>query len=142
MIRVLLAEDNRLVQKAVRDFLDLDADLEIVDVVVDGRDAVDAALRLHPDVLLMDVTMPRLDGVGATRELTEAGFGGSVLMLASRTERDDLAASLDAGAVGYLFKDEDPVAFRRALRMAITNVGRTDRRATRGIEPEHAAGSS
>lgn len=106
MIRVLLADDEVLVRAGVRAILGADPGLSVVAEAADGREAIDLALRHRPDVVLMDVRMPRLDGLEAARELARLGFG--VAMLTTFNDDGYLERALDGGARGFLLKSGDP----------------------------------
>ncbi len=118
MIRVLLADDHAVVRQGLRTFLDLQDDIEVVAEADDGEAAVDAAARTKPDVILLDLVMPRLDGVGALKRLREAGSRARVIVLTSFGDDDKLFAALRAGAAGYLLKDVQPPELVRAIRSA------------------------
>ncbi|MCX2947240.1 response regulator [Lentzea sp. NEAU-D7] len=106
MIRVLLADDEVLVRAGVRAVLGADPGLEVVAEAADGREAIDLALKHRPDVVLMDIRMPRLDGLEAARELARLGFG--VAMLTTFNDDGYLERALDGGARGFLLKSGDP----------------------------------
>jgi NarL family two-component system response regulator LiaR len=116
VIRVLLADDHALVRQGLRTFLDLQEDIEVVAEAGDGEQAVDAALRTDPDVILLDLVMPRLDGVGALKRLRETR--ARTIVLTSFGDDDKLFAALRAGAAGYLLKDVEPAELVRAVRSA------------------------
>ena len=116
VIRVLLADDHAVVRQGLRTFLDLQEDIEVVAEAGDGEVAVDAATRTKPDVILLDLVMPRLDGVGALKRLREAGSRARVIVLTSFGDDDKLFAALRAGAAGYLLKDVQPPDLVRAIR--------------------------
>lgn len=106
MIRVLLADDEVLVRAGVRAILGADPELAVVAEAADGREAIDLALKHRPDVVLVDVRMPRLDGLEAARELARLGFG--VAMLTTFNDDGYLERALDGGARGFLLKSGDP----------------------------------
>ena len=116
MIRVLLADDHRLVRTGFRVILEIEDDIEVVGEASDGRQAVDLAGRLRPDVVLMDVEMPGMDGLAATRAIT-AGDGPSVLILTTFDRDEYLFAALQAGASGFLLKNGTPEALTEAVRV-------------------------
>jgi NarL family two-component system response regulator LiaR len=117
-IRVLLADDHAVVRQGLRTFLDLQDDIEVVAEAADGEAAVTEAARLAPDVILLDLVMPRLDGLGALRELRAAESAARVIVLTSFGDDDKLFAALRAGACGYLLKDVEPAELVRAIRSA------------------------
>ena len=116
MIRVLLADDHAVVRQGLRTFLDLQEDIEVVAEAADGEAALDAAARTDPDVILLDLVMPRLDGLGALRRLRD--HPARVIVLTSFGDDDKLFAALRAGAAGYLLKDVQPTELVRAIRSA------------------------
>ena len=118
MIRVLIADDHAVVRQGLRTYLELQDDVDVVGEAADGEAAVDAAQRLAPDVVLLDLAMPRLDGVGALRALREHVPAARVLVLTSFGEDDRLFAALRAGAAGFLLKDTEPPELVRAIRSA------------------------
>jgi DNA-binding NarL/FixJ family response regulator len=104
MIRVLIADDHLLFRQGVNVLLMAAKDIQIVGEARDGREAVELAQQLQPDVILMDLEMPRLDGLGATAELTRMGFPAKILFLSMRTDEKDVRAAAQRGAQGYLTK--------------------------------------
>ena len=108
--RVLIADDQQLVRHGFRLILDAEPDIEVVGEAADGLEAVETARRLRPDVVLMDLRMPRLDGVQATERLTDPGFPARVrvLMLTTFDGDEYLYAALRAGASGFRLKDTPP----------------------------------
>jgi DNA-binding NarL/FixJ family response regulator len=115
-IRVLLADDQELVRVGFRMILQLQPDVEIVGEAADGAEAVRLAQDRRPDVVLMDVQMPRLDGLAATREVV-ARTGAHVLMLTTFDRDDYLFESLQAGASGFLLKNASPEDLVEAVRV-------------------------
>ena len=108
MIRILLADDEAMVRAGVGAILANDADIEVVAEAADGREAIDAASRHRPDVILLDIRMPRLDGLGALDELRRVVPEASVVMLTTFFEDEYIATALGAGASGFLLKSGDP----------------------------------
>lgn len=106
-IRVVLADDHAVLRGALAGYLAGVPDLEVVGTAGDGAEAVALVERLAPDVVLMDLQMPGMDGVAATRAIVARG-GTDVLILTSFSDADRIVAALDAGAVGYLLKDAEP----------------------------------
>ncbi len=117
-IRVLLADDHTILRKGLAGVLNQEADIEVVAEAADGEMAVDLARQFIPDVVLMDVTMPKMDGIEATRRITAAQLGVCIIGLSAHKEEDMAQALYKAGAIGYLSKDE-PAEF---LIAAIRNV--------------------
>ncbi len=117
MIRVLLADDHRLVRTGFRVILEIEDDLEVVGEAADGTEAVELAGRLRPDVVLMDVEMPGMDGLEATRRITAAADRPSVLILTTFDSDEYLFAALQAGASGFMLKNGTPEALTEAIRV-------------------------
>ena len=117
-IRVLLVDDQELVRAGFRLILDAEADMAVVGEASDGDDAVDAAARAHPDVVLMDVRMPKVDGIEATRRILadRRSTPTRVLMLTTFDLDEYVYAALRAGASGFLLKDVPPQALVDAIR--------------------------
>jgi DNA-binding NarL/FixJ family response regulator len=120
MIRVLLADDQELVRSGFRLILDLTDGIEVVGEAADGREAVRLAKELQPDVVLMDVRMPELDGIEATRRLRQAGVDARVLVLTTFDLDEYVYGAMRAGASGFLLKD----APREQLVAAVRTVAR------------------
>jgi len=115
---VLLVDDHAVVREGLRAFLELQDGIEVVGEAGDGSEGVAAAERLRPDVILMDLVMPRLDGVGAMRELRRRLPGARVIVLTSFTDDAKLLPAVQAGASGYLLKNAQPQEIARAVRAA------------------------
>jgi two-component system, NarL family, response regulator LiaR len=118
VIRVLIADDHAVVRQGLRTFLDLQADIDVVGEAADGEEAVAAAAEHAPDVILLDLVMPELDGIGALRRLREVAPASRVIVLTSFGEDERLFAALRAGATGYLLKDVEPAELVRGIRTA------------------------
>ena len=116
-IRVLLCDDQALVRSGFRMILEAREDLEVVGEAEDGVQALELTWRLLPDVVLMDVRMPRLDGVEATRRLVEAGAAARVLILTTFDLDEHVFEALRAGASGFLLKDVQPAQLVDAVRV-------------------------
>ena len=117
-IRVLIADDHAMVRHGLRGFLSLSDDLEPVGEAADGAEAVDLAHRLRPDLVLMDLLMPGLDGISATAAIRRELPAVEVIALSGYLEPQMIADALQAGAVGYLLKDTDSEELQRAVRAA------------------------
>ena len=119
MIRVLVADDQALVRAGFRMILDAEEDIDVVGEASDGAAAVEQARRLAPDVVLMDIRMPELDGIEATRRVVEAGGDTPprVLMLTTFDLNEYVYEALRAGASGFLLKDVPPEELAAGIRV-------------------------
>lgn len=115
-IRVLIVDDHQVVRHGLRTFLDIQDDIEVVGEAGDGDQAVEEVERLGPDVVLLDLHLPTVDGVEVLRMLRDRQCASRVLVLTSFTEPSEVVPALRAGAAGYLFKDVEPEALAQALR--------------------------
>jgi NarL family two-component system response regulator LiaR len=116
MIRVLVADDHAVVRQGLRTFLELQEDIEVVADVADGREALAAVAEHEPDVVLMDLVMPEVDGVEAIRRIVSERPTIRVIALTSFLDDDKLFPAVRAGAAGYLLKDVEPSELVRAIR--------------------------
>jgi DNA-binding NarL/FixJ family response regulator len=105
LIRVLIADDHRLFAEALQAILDADDRIDVVAQAGDGKEAVELAQRLKPDVVLMDISMPVMDGIEAARAIRERDGDASILMLTGSNSRADVDRARQAGAAGYVTKD-------------------------------------
>src|SRR6187397_1769847 len=117
-IRVLIVDDHAMVRRGMRDFLDLHDDLEVVGEASDGEGALEAVETLRPDVVVMDLLMPGLDGIAATAELKTRHPSIEVVAITSFIEEDRITAALQAGASGFLLKDAEADDLAAAIRAA------------------------
>jgi DNA-binding NarL/FixJ family response regulator len=115
-VRVLLADDHAIVRSGVRALLVTEPDIEVVGEVGDGMEAVAQAMVLQPDVILMDLVMPRLSGIEATRQIASSLPETRILVLTSFAADEDVFPAIKAGALGYLLKDSGPEELVRAIR--------------------------
>jgi len=116
-IRVLVADDQALVRSGFRLILEAREDIEVVGEAENGAEAIELALRLDPDVILMDVRMPGMDGVEATRRLTQAGSRARVVILTTFDLDEYVHDAIRAGASGFLLKDVQPAQLVEAVRV-------------------------
>lgn len=118
MIRVLVVDDHPVVRRGIADLLDSAADIEVVGATGAGADAAPLSASVHPDVVLMDIEMPTVDGVEATRRILAVEPTAVVVILTTFADHDRITRALDAGAAGYLLKDADPDEIIRGIRAA------------------------
>ncbi|HWM11718.1 MAG TPA: response regulator transcription factor [Solirubrobacteraceae bacterium] len=116
MIRVLIADDHAVVRQGLRTFLDLQEDVEVVAEAADGAEAVAAAVEHVPDIVLVDLVMPNVDGIEAIRELRERVPSARAIVLSSFIDDEKLLPAVRAGAAGYLLKDVQPQELVAAIR--------------------------
>jgi len=115
-IRLLIADDHAIVREGLRALVEDRPDMELVAEAVDGAEAVKQALALNPDVILMDLMMPRMDGLAAIQAIKKHGLAARILVLTSFAEDDKVFAAIKAGAMGYLLKDASPQDLLQAIR--------------------------
>ena len=133
MIRVFIADDHGLVRAGLEQLLNGADDIEVVGSAAGGREAVEKVSRTSPDVVLMDLSMPDLDGIAASRAVLERCPECQVVVLTSFSDRDRILAALDAGAIGYLLKDAEPDALLRGVRAAARGESPLDPKAARQL---------
>lgn len=119
MITVLVVDDHSMVRTGLSALLNAHADIEVLGEAANGEEAVAQSLLLEPDVVLMDLAMPEVDGIVATRRLKEAQPHVRVVILSTFASSDQISAALDAGADGYLLKDITPETLVDGLRAAV-----------------------
>ncbi|NIM95407.1 MAG: response regulator [Anaerolineales bacterium] len=117
-IRVLVVDDHAVVRQGLRTFIDLQSDMEVVGEGTNGIEAVDLALRTQPDIILLDLVMPEMDGIQATSRIIEHTPNSRIIILTSFSEEDKVLPAIRAGAQGYLLKDIAPNELVQALRDA------------------------
>jgi DNA-binding NarL/FixJ family response regulator len=118
MITVVLADDHAMVRLGLEQLLGGAEGIEVVGTAADGAAAVAVVLEQRPNVVLMDLQMPGVDGVAATRQIVASGVESEVVVLTSFSDRERIVAALDAGAIGYLLKDTDPEELLEGIRAA------------------------
>ena len=133
MIRVLLVDDHRLLLAGLRSLLDAVDDVEVVGTAADGVEAVELAEKLEPHVVLMDLSMPRMGGVEATREIVARQPDVQVVVLTSFSDQDLVLDAVAAGAVGYLLKDAEPGELVRGVRAAAAGESPLDAKVARTL---------
>ncbi len=121
LINVLLVDDHQVVRQGLRDFLELQDDIDVVGEAGSGEEGVQLARELLPDVVLMDLVMPGIDGVEATRQVKEASPSTRVIVLTSFADDNKVFPAIKAGAISYLLKDVSPEDLAHAIRAAQRN---------------------
>jgi NarL family two-component system response regulator LiaR len=114
-IRVLIVDDHAIVRKGIRALLATERDIQVIGEASDGAEAIAQAQASHPDVILMDLVMPKIDGIEATRQITANQSGVRILVLTSFAADDKVFPAIKAGALGYLLKDTGPDDLVRAI---------------------------
>jgi DNA-binding NarL/FixJ family response regulator len=133
VIRVLLADDHGVIRDGLGRLISALEDIELAGVAVDGAEAVERVGELAPDVVLMDLDMPKLDGIQATRRIVAEHPGTAVLVLTSFSDRPRILGALDAGACGYLLKDVSSEEVAEGIRAAARGEAPLDPRAARTV---------
>jgi DNA-binding NarL/FixJ family response regulator len=118
MIRVVVVDDHAVVRDGLAQLLAASPEIELAGTAANGEDAVRVTLEQRPDVVLMDLSMPGIDGIEATRRVKEQLAQTNVLVLTSYSDKERVLAALDAGAIGYLLKDAEPAEIVEAVRAA------------------------
>jgi DNA-binding NarL/FixJ family response regulator len=136
-IKVLIADDQALLRGALRAMLDLEPDLQVVGEAADGGQAVEEVLRTHPDVVLMDVRMPVIDGIEAIRRLRSAGATARVLVVTTFDLDEYVLHALRAGASGFVLKATPPERFADAIRSVAEGESVLDPALTRRLIEEY-----
>ena len=147
MIRVLIADDHGVIRDGLGRLIGALADMEVVGLAADGAEAVEQCRTAEPDVVLMDLEMPGVDGIEATRRILVDRPGTAVLVLTSFSDRPRILGALEAGACGYLLKDVAADQVAEGIRAAARGESPLDPRAARTVlaartEPDPAAGLS
>jgi NarL family two-component system response regulator LiaR len=132
-IRVMIVDDHQMVREGLKVLLSTCDDIAVVGEAANGAEAVDLCPAVRPDVVLMDVMMPVMDGAQATAEITAAYPGVRVIALTSFVDHDYVQKTLDAGAISYLLKDARPEALTRAIRDAMDGRGTIDSSAMQAL---------
>ena len=141
MIRLLIADDHAVVRSGLERLVSTFEGIELVGSAADGHEAVEHCERARPDVVLMDLEMPDVDGIEATRRIAAAQPDVAVVVLTSFSDREQILRALDAGAVGYLLKDAEPDEIAKAVRAAARGEAPLDPRAGRALLSARSASS-
>lgn len=133
MIRLLIADDHAVVRTGLAQLVATFEDVELVGAACNGEEAVALCAERRPDVVLMDLEMPELDGIAATARIKAAQPAVAVVILTSFSAREQILRALDAGAAGYLLKDAEPEELGRAIRAAARGDAPLDPKAARAL---------
>jgi DNA-binding NarL/FixJ family response regulator len=133
VIRLMIAEDHGVVRAGLQKLVATFEGVELVGTAADGAEAVDVCRDEHPDVVLMDLEMPRLDGIEATRRIVADSPEAQVVVLTSFSDRERILGALDAGAVGYVLKDAGADELARAIRAAARGESPLDPKAAHAV---------
>lgn len=140
-VKVVLVDDHAVIRAGLEQLLAGTDDIEVVGQAANGAEALEVVRRLRPDVVLMDLQMPEVDGVAATRAIMSADLGVDVLVLTSFSDSERIIAALDAGAVGYLLKDADPEDVLQGIRAVSRGESPIHPRAARALLGSRAGSS-
>jgi DNA-binding NarL/FixJ family response regulator len=132
-IRLVIVDDHPLVRRGLCELFAAEGDIDVVDAVGDGDEAVRSVLAQHPDVVLMDVSMPDIDGIEATRRVLAVRPETRVVMLTSFAEHERVIEALDSGAIGYILKDAESDELVRGVRAAAAGDSPLSPRAARAL---------
>jgi two-component system, NarL family, response regulator LiaR len=132
-IRILVADDHIVVRKGLIAMLETDPNMQIIGEASNGTEAVEMAQKLTPDVVLMDLVMPVMDGIEATRQIKQTVPAVNILVLTSFSTNDKVLPSLNAGAIGYLLKDSTPDDLMRAIHQVAQGEGSLNPAVTRQV---------
>ena len=132
-IRVMIVDDHQMVREGLRVLLSTCPDIEVVGEAANGAEAVEQCLATQPDVVLMDILMPVMDGAEATAEITSACPDVKVIALTSFVDQEYVEKTLDAGAISYLLKDARPEALTQAIKDAVNGRGTIDSSAMKAL---------
>lgn len=125
-IRILLVEDHIMARMGTALYIKNNPEFDLAGQAEDGMQAIDLAMRLKPDVILMDIGLPKIDGIEATRRIKESGLDAGILMLTSRESEDDVFAALNAGADGYIMKGSNLESLTNAIKSVNQKAGWLD----------------
>jgi two-component system, NarL family, response regulator LiaR len=132
-ISLLIADDHAIVRQGLRSFLELQEDITVVGEAVNGKQAVEFAAKLKPNVILMDLMMPEVDGISATKEISALNLGCKIIALTSFLEEENVVPAIQAGAAGYLLKDVSPNELVEAIRAVQRGEARLNDSVTRKL---------
>jgi two-component system, NarL family, response regulator LiaR len=132
-IKIMVVDDHPVVRKGIVAMLDTEPDLKVVGECCNGEEAIQRVLTLKPDVILMDLVMPKVDGIEAIRGIKQIVPNARILVLTSFSAADKVFPSLNAGAMGYLLKDSDPAELVKAIHQIYTGQAYLNPQITRQV---------
>jgi DNA-binding NarL/FixJ family response regulator len=138
MVRVLIVDDSDIVRRGLTTIIDTAEGLQVVGTATDGRDALTVAARLKPELILMDIRMPGLDGLAATRELMAGERPPRIVILTTFSDDDYIAQAVAAGAAGFMLKDAPPEELLKALRAVADGMAMLDPAVTKQVMSQAA----
>jgi NarL family two-component system response regulator LiaR len=141
-IQVLLVDDHRVVRQGLRMFLSLDPEIEVIGEAANGEEAISKVAQLHPDVVLMDLLMPVVDGIEATQKIRKKYPDTEIIALTSVLEDASVVGAVRAGAIGYLLKDTDADELCQAIKAAAAGQVQLDPKAAERLMREIRAPES
>lgn len=115
-INVIIADDHELIREGIRQILELEEDISVIGQAGDGEEAVELSLKLKPDIILLDINMPRLNGIETLRKFKDLGIKTKIIILTIHEEREYILETLKLGADGYMLKDSDASSFIKGIR--------------------------
>ena len=140
-IGVLIVDDHTVVREGLRSLLELQEDIEVVGEAANGQEAIDQTNRLLPDVVLMDLVMPEIDGIEATRRIKAISPSTQVIVLTSFSDNEQVFPAIKAGALSYLLKNVSPSDLVRAIQAAFRGEAQLDPEIAKKLMEEVSAGS-
>ncbi|WP_279222254.1 response regulator transcription factor [Anaerophilus nitritogenes] len=116
VIRVLIADDHELMRQGLKQIIELEDDIKVVELAVDGEDTIKKSQKLKPDVILLDINMPNMNGIQALRRLKDMGTDSKIIMLTIHEDQEYLFETINIGASGYVLKDAESSSLVKAIR--------------------------
>ena len=123
MIKVMLVDDHELIREGIKQIIELESDIDVIAQVGDGREAVELARKNKPDIILLDINMPEMNGIEVLKRLRDLGIESRVIMLTIHNDREYILETMKIGAEGYVLKDSDAEGLVKAIRDV--NAGKT-----------------
>lgn len=115
-IKILIADDHSLMRQGLKQILEIEKDIEVIALAVDGEDAIQKCIEAKPDIVLMDINMPNINGIQALRRIKDMGLDTKIIMLTIHDDREYLFETINIGAEGYVLKDAESSSLIKAIR--------------------------